>query len=283
MNHRPTLMVSALLPALLAVACATSRNVLPVRQLDRPPYYYSYVSRLPPAGSNIAHVPVRADPGMGFELSASTLEPLLDAMTEFLDGARWTRRLDSLPRPVDEGPRLYVGSVDGEGAPGRDSAERAAYAELTMIVQADEPTERWRKDLRGIAESAGVEYVIVVYVGLSQYVIRDAPTEVELGTGHVVRMSWLTAIAHHADVLHLTGALLAKDGRVLRVGAEGILARKPNVLLSLFDVRTNVRTEDVTAVLTDYRRGDMPGAPLAWQVALEQLITQLLRRPVGLR
>ena len=153
MNRQPPLYVFAFTSALLAAACATSRTILPVRTLGAAPYYHSYRRDRPPEGAVVAHLPVRADATTHFLLEESSLDPLLDAMTTLLDSAGWTRQLDSLPSPADEGPRVYVGSVEGEGAPSTDSAWRAQVELPVMVVQADEPTERWRDDLRRIAEA----------------------------------------------------------------------------------------------------------------------------------
>lgn len=283
---RPALALCLIPSLLLAAGCATSRTIMPVRELGTPPYYHSYGGGVLPAAAVVAHVPVRAETDASFWLKDLSRPPLLDAMTAWLDSAGWTRRLDSLPRPEGEGPRVYVGSLEGEGAPSLDSVQRARIGAPAMIVQAEEPTKRWREDLRRVTSTSGVDYVLVIQIGLSDYVIWETgrgPTEVALGTDHVVPMSWLSAIAKQAAVLHLTGALLSADGRVVRVGAEGILAKKPNVLLSLFDVRIAVSDEDVRRLLVDYRREDLPGQPLAWQVALQNLVGQLLRGGVAPR
>jgi hypothetical protein len=283
MNRQPPLYVFAFAPVLLAAACATSRTILPVKTLGEPPYYHSYRRDRPPEGAVIAHLPVRADATTHFWLEERSLGPLLDAMTTLLDSAGWTRRLDSLPRPADEGPRVYVGSLEGEGAPSTDSAWRAHLELPVMIVQADEPTGRWRDGLRRIAAARRVDHLLVVQVGLSEYIVTQlrpglsAPWGVELGTDHVANMGKSFFRAKQAQVLHFTGALLAADGRVLRVGAEGVVAQKPNFLLSLFDVRSAVSDEDVGTLLADHRREDLPGRPLVWQVALQNLVAQLLR------
>jgi hypothetical protein len=252
-NRRPSLLALPL--ALLAVAWATSRSILPVETLGGPPYYHSYRRDRPPEDAVVAHLPVRADATTHFWLEERSLGPLPDAMTALLYSAGWTRRLDSLPRSADEGPRVYVGSLEGEGAPSIDSARRAHLELPVMIVQADEPSKRWREGLRGIATARRVD---VVDMGKSLF--------------H----------AKQAQVLHFTGALLAADGRVLRAGAEGVVAQKPNVLLSLFDIRSALSDEDVKTLLTEYRREDLPARPLAWQVALQNLVAQLLRIRVEL-
>jgi hypothetical protein len=73
--------------------------------------------------------------------------------------------------------------------------------------------------------------------------------EVRLGTGHAVRVPWLTALDQPVQVLQLTGALVDPSGRAERVGAEGLVARRTNLLLL---------SVGVFELLTDARRGASP-------------------------
>ena len=46
-------------------------------------------------------------------------------------------------------------------------------------------------------------------------------------------LTWLTSLDDPVQVLQLTGVLVAPDGRVLRVGAEGVLARRTGMAASM--------------------------------------------------
>jgi hypothetical protein len=70
---------------------------------------------------------------------------------------------------------------------------------------------------------------------------------------------------------------MGRDGRAIRIGAEGIVAHRTRLLVSGIGGQELLRDEDVAQVRT-LRRDDLPGRPLAWQVALRQLVAQLTGR-----
>jgi hypothetical protein len=75
-------------------------------------------------------------------------------------------------------------------------------------------------------------------------------------------------------VATLTGALMDADGRAVRIGAEGMLARRTDIVMSGFGAQRLITDEDVSQLRT-LRRDDLPGRPLVWQVALRTLLGQL--------
>lgn len=260
--------------------CATARPLLPTHELHRAPYYHEYGSATPLPSGVVGHLPVRLDGRLhGVLVSASVVQPLVDAMNAFLDSAGWSRPLASSPEPELEGPDVYVGSArDTADMPGR--IDSALARRLTMVVGAAGPSRRWRDSLRVLAAREGVTHVLAIAIGTSRYYARQflplLPRNLELGTGYTMPMSRLGEGDSPVNVLHVTGALLTVDGRVLRVGAEGIVARVPGRVLSLLDVSPPLTAPYVRAVLTDERRQDLPGHPLAWAVALRNLVGQLL-------
>jgi len=71
--------------------------------------------------------------------------------------------------------------------------------------------------------------------------------------------------------------LVDRDGKALRIGAEGFVARRTRLLVSAVGGQELLGDEDVRAARTA-RREDLPGAPLAWQVALRRLVSSLTAR-----
>jgi len=69
----------------------------------------------------------------------------------------------------------------------------------------------------------------------------------------------------------------------VRAGAEGILARDTPFAAQVFDVARDVDERTLGRVLTHERREDLPGDPLAWEVALDNLLAQLRGDRAGLR
>lgn len=94
--------------------------------------------------------------------------------------------------------------------------------------------------------------------------------EVELGTGHAVALPWLTALDAPVRVLQLTGAVIDENGKAVRIGAEGMLVRRTNLLAGSIGAQRLVTEEDVEQLRT-MRREDMPGQPFVWQIALRNL------------
>ena len=101
--------------------------------------------------------------------------------------------------------------------------------------------------------------------------------EVVLGTGYRQPIEFMTAEDKPVEVLHLTGALVDAQGRVVRAGAEGIVLRDTPFLAQAFAVTRGFDDEEIARVLVDQRRHDLPGAPLAIDAALDSLLAQLSR------
>ena len=85
---------------------------------------------------------------------------------------------------------------------------------------------------------------------------------------------WLTSLDTPAHVLQITGALVGRDGRAIRIGAEGLFARRTPLLVSSIGAQAQLSDDDVERVRT-LRRDELPGRPLAWQAAIRELVRQL--------
>jgi hypothetical protein len=75
-------------------------------------------------------------------------------------------------------------------------------------------------------------------------------------------------------VLQITGALVGPDGRAIRIGAEGLHARRTGLLEGSIGLRTLITDEEAERVRS-LRRDDLPGRPLVWQAALRRLVAEL--------
>jgi hypothetical protein len=104
--------------------------------------------------------------------------------------------------------------------------------------------------------------------------------QLELGTASC-RTSWLTSLETPVSVLQLTGALVGKDGRAIRIGAEGLIAHRTSLLASAAGAQALITEEDVKRLNTA-RRDDLPGKPLVWQVSLRNLVAELTAQPISL-
>jgi hypothetical protein len=152
-----------------------------------------------------------------------------------------------------------------------------------MVLHLARPGAEWRKEVAGIVARAGVDHAIAIQVGVSQYMKGYSGVfrkEVALGTGYRKPVKFLTAEDKPVEVLHLTGVLVDAQGKVIRAGAEGVTLRDTPFLAQAIDVSRLFDDRELARVLTDERRHDLPGAPLAIDIALDNLLAQLTRGEV---
>jgi hypothetical protein len=139
-----------------------------------------------------------------------------------------------------------------------------------MILSTRTPSAPWRDSLSHIAEEASVEYVLYVSLGRSEYSKR-------------------TDYDEPLAVVHIKGMLLDRNGKIVRAGAEGIIARDTDLgdelLYGVFgsDADPSISADDIAGLSTEERREDLPGQPLKWKVATQNLLAQLLMREEVLR
>jgi hypothetical protein len=262
---------AALLLTLVGCAStgATFRSGVGDTFLERAPWYAgAAVSR---AGT-IAHVPIAfqhtsfTDPGAGGQTPVGAL---LGEMNAYLDSLRMTVR--SGEPVVGTPPDVHFGCE----VPPNDECESAAER---MRLAVGRPSGSWIESASAAASRVGADRVLVVTLEIGNYLPRQrnfrGDKEIELGTGYSQRVPWLTALDAPANVLQLTGALMGRDGRAIRIGAEGLMARRTNAVLSGFGVQAMISDDDVERIRTA-RREDLPGQPLVWQVALRNLVAGL--------
>jgi hypothetical protein len=206
-----------------------------------------------------------------------TFAPLLAAMNERLGRMARCRPLRQWD-PLEEGaPDLYAGSGEAESAP-YQYVRSKGESRPPMILTTSFPSEQWREQ-HSWPQTRDPKYLLILRIGIAEYpksrkLLFDE--KVVLGTRNEVDLSFLGRNDSPVEVVQLTGMLLDRDGNVLRVGAEGIAAKRPNFLLDMFGFTENYRNYDLGTLPTEQRR-DLPGAPLKWEVALDQLMVQMLK------
>jgi len=162
-------------------------------------------------------------------------------------------------------------AVDGDTVLGRDG--------LRMRLAVGRPSPEWIDWIGEVTVARGVEQVLVITLEVGQYLVRQrgllGKKEVELGTAHVAELPWLTSLETPVAVLQLTGALVGRDGRAIRIGAEGLIVRRTGFRFSAVGAQELITDEDVDRLRTA-RRESLAGAPLVWQVGLRTLVASLL-------
>ena len=151
-----------------------------------------------------------------------------------------------------------------------------------MRLAVGRPSRGWIESNAAALGRTGADLTLILTLETGQYWITKEGwanrKSLELGTGYTVRLPWLTALDAPISVLQLTGATVAADGRAVRIGAEGLIAKRTGIIASGMGMQALVSDEDVERLRT-LRRDDLPGQPLVWQVALRHLVADLTGRP----
>ena len=280
------------LSSLLAVgACAgsTLRSGVGDAHLAHPPWYAG--APVSAGTEPIAHLPISYERGASqpasFEPAASAGTPvaaLLSDMNAYLDSLGATVRFSSRGSSVGTPPNVIFGcetDVSGECRAPEGSAGVFGGDDLRLRLAVARPSAPWTTWARAGLDSTKASRLLLITLEIGQQWTRQrnlaGQKEVELGTGYSVGVPWLTSLETPVSVLRLTGALIGLDGRAVRIGAEGLMARRTPLLVSALGAQGLLSDEDVQQVRS-LRREDLQGRPLVWQAALRHLVAQLTGR-----
>lgn len=265
----------------LLTACATGstlRSGVGDKLLERAPFYAGTLA--PDSGARIGHLPVAYQRGStqpaNFEPSGAAGSPvaaLLAEMTAFLDSLGVTSRVATVPAGTAPDVRFSCETAPtdpdecqtGDGALGR--------GDIVMHLAVGRPSTPWVTNAAAAMDSATVSSLVLVTLEIGQYRIRQrglrGDKEVELGTNNVVNLPWLTSLETPVAVLQLTGARIGRDGRAMRIGAEGVLARRTSLPISALGAQ---------ALISDAEVQQLRDEPRLWRNALRELVRGLTGR-----
>jgi len=261
--------------------------VAETHRLDDAPYYVALAQPQPAPGSCAVVLPVTLDSELagdfGYSGRLQEFAPLLQALNARLAARTGCVQAVGVASSVGA-PRVYVGSAESEFAPLEVAEQRLPSDRFApMVLHLQRPSAAWRQTVAEVAAGSAARYVVVIQLGVSQYAKGYSgifSKEVALGTGYRQPIRFLTAEDKPVEVLHLTGVLVDGEGKPLRAGAEGIVMRDTPFLAQSLDVTRMFDAEELRRVLDRERRGDLPGAPLKLEVALDNLLAQLTRGEV---
>lgn len=274
------------LVAAMGCAGATVGSGVGDRYLEHPPWYAG--SGIVPEGAALRHLPIRYqrggsqpenfDPAAG---AGSPIRALLAEMNQYLDSLGASVAIAGSGLPSGTAPDVRFGcETDAAGDCADIEHQPGEVGDPIMHLAVGRPSAEW---VAGLGEALGGDsaLVLVLTLEVGQYYPQQqnfaGSKAVELGTDHTVRLPWLTSLETPVSVVQLTGALVNGEGRAARIGAEGVLARRTGLVESGFGLQALIRDEDVET-LRRARREDLPGEPLAWEVALRNLVAGLTRR-----
>lgn len=281
--------IPAVFLLLVSTACATTgatfRSGVGDRFLEHPPYYAgdpvtagaTVIAWLPVHYQRGASQPPFLDPAAG---KGSATAALLADMNAWLDSVKATGTSLSAVPITGTAPDVHFGCEQDA----TDDCEERDEAVLgrrgtTMRLAVGRPSQEWIGSLAPALAAAGASHALLITLEVGQYWTRQTGLRgnksIELGTDNTMSLPWLTSLETPVSVLQLTGVLVDREGKAVRIGAEGILARRTSLVGSAAGLQRILRDEDVEQART-LRREELSGHPLAWQVALRQLVTQLM-------
>lgn len=284
--NTPRRILLVLVAALSAAGCA-ALDAVAVGQTDRlgdPPFVLHYAPDRAPVtvpGDVVVLAPVALDRQTMRDVLAPSQAEAFRGLTDAMDA-----RLEAMaccvlsPAPLsdDGAPLVYVGSAAGSTAPPEAEPLVTAHEKYPpMILHLDRPSEAWQA--RVAAQPRAAAY-LWIRLALVDYPRADEGTfgkKVVLGEGHEIPQPFLRTELQPLQVLQVTGALVAPDGNVLAAGAEGIFAVDTPFRAQIFNLQREIDPAQIQAILTEARREDLPGQPLKWEAALDNLVARLLR------
>jgi hypothetical protein len=271
-----------------SVACAGSTIGSGVGDayLERPPFY---------AGAPVATVGRIGHLGIAYQRGAtqetmfepaneggSPIAALLREMNGYLDSLGASVRIVGSTAPPSRAPDVMFScetTPDGDCATADEGMLGDREEKMRLAVA--RPSAEWTAWLASTLDAAGASRALMLTLEIGDYRMTQkswrGDKAVFLGTNYSVNVPWLTSLETPVNVLQLTGALLDRDGKAVRIGAEGLLARRTRLLVSSIGGQELISDEDVQRLRTA-RREELPGQPLVWQVALRNLVAQLTGR-----
>jgi hypothetical protein len=280
--------IGSLLLLAVLTACATTgstfRSGVGDRQLEHPPYYAGQavtalqsptIVALPVAFQRGASQSEVFDPASG---AGSAIAALVTDMNVLLDSVFAGRKAASVSGQGLVPPNVYFGcELDASN----DCVERGdsvlGRRGTTMKLAVERPSAQWIARHAAMLDSAGATHSLALTLEVGQYWTRQSglrgDKSVELGTSYTVELPWLTSLETPVTVLQLTGALIDREGKAVRIGAEGILAVRTPLSASGMGMQRILSPEDVQRA-----RAFMHEDKLAWRSAVCALTRQLAAR-----
>jgi 2-keto-4-pentenoate hydratase len=272
-----------------AAACAGSTLGSGVGDayLERPPFYAGAAVT---TEGRIGHLGIAYQRGATQEAmfepvneSGSPIAALLRDMNAYLDSLGASVRVVSSSAMPARAPDVMFScetTPDGDCATADEGMLGDREEKMRLAVA--RPSAEWTAWLSSTLDAAGATRALLLTLEIGDYRMTQkswrGDKAVFLGTNYSVNVPWLTSLETPVNVLQLTGALIDREGKAVRIGAEGLLARRTRLLVSSIGGQELITDENVQQLRTA-RREELPGQPLVWQVALRNLVAQLTGRP----
>jgi|AntRauTorckE6833_2_1112554.scaffolds.fasta_scaffold00220_3 hypothetical protein len=258
-------------------------------------FYETYKpNKLPPRTARVAILPITVQPDMNQDLDYDRDNELLVELTDSIAAKVQRYPVDlALISNYDlisqkGAPSVYVGSGNGNNAPygiNIPEEERETWEEEDvyppMVIFLKNSAKNWAAEAATTLESQNADYLLHIWVSFAEYSRADkglVRRQVYIGTNYARETKFLRDDSKPVEVLQISGLLTDRSGKVVRAGAEGLIYNDTSFWLQVLDVKELITDEMLERVLYTAKRNDLPGDPLALDVALEMLVSQLLDR-----
>ena len=291
------ILILSLSSLLLFSGCSVLDNMTSTEtdRLKPGKFYKTYKpNKLPERTARVALLPITVQPDMSQDFDYDRNNEILVELTDSIAAKIQRFPIDFALIPnynlvsAKGAPGVYVGSGNGDNVPygvNIPEEERLSWEEEDvyppMIIFLRQSAKNWAAKAASTIEEQNADYLLQVWVSFAEYPRADkglVRRQVYLGTNYAKETRFFRDDSKPVEVLQLSGMLIDKKGNVVRAGSEGVIHNDTNFWLQILDVKELITDEMLERVLYSAKRKDLPGDPLALDVALEMLVSQLLDR-----
>jgi len=257
--------------ALLLSACASMVSTSSFT-VKKPPFYHG---RAPISAESIGRFPAVVDRCMWMSDQSfgwdDTFRKVLDSIDGMLAEHAFLDVLPAVSLSQEQSPGVFLGA--------REQASDKDESRIN-VLEVTSPSKNWSLKAAEMMRERGLGRALFVTVSITDHWVRQrgllGKKVLDLGTGYIADIPWLTDLETPIQVLQVNGIILDSDGKVMRSGSEGVAFTKtPFLIGALLGAQQMMDKETVERLLTEERREDLRGAPLKLEAAVQNLVAQL--------
>lgn len=259
-------------------------------RMSKAPFYKTFDKKSTlTSETHLMHLPVQIDKMTNEEFfyqgREAALQPVITVLNQYLDSLNWSTAVAWDNFPDKDNPYLFVGSSESVIAPPAAEMLREDFDKFPpMAMHIDKPGREWKTVLQQHMAHNSIDFAMIFWLGFNEYPKANKglfKKKVVLGTDYEPEIRFLSDELEPVEVLQITGMLVDKKGNIIRAGAEAFLYEDSPFWVQVLEASTAIDDKTLIRSATDIRRDDLPGKPLAWKVAMYNLIRQLTQRPVN--
>lgn len=275
-----TLSLSAILAVILFCwGCAGVINSMQStsrKTVNNPPYYRNFENVSISSEATVKMLAVTAPQKQDWY--TPSLSPLLAAINTYLADEQFVPMVNMPQFRQKEAPAVVFGHALSVLDLSED--EKDQYEEVCMMLEVTQPSKNWKLWWQENRPS-DTDYLVYTELVIGAYKVSQKDwkgnKEIRIGSDYSVAVPWLTSLDDPVAVVQLTGALLSKEGKVIRAGAEGIFVKPNSFIRSVLGMNELIDKEDVQYIIYDHKREDLDNSPLAYKVAAKNLLDNLIK------